>query len=187
MIYYNYTFLYFTHTGISFNYFLQQTFIWALLHAVFLFWGVNFPYSYRHLRISGRIRHAHIISVLLALILPLPGALAPLKDGFLTTPNPPVFCIGRNIDFVFYFTALPLSFVGGAISCLFALTSWKIFKVGRLNRAGWGGTVIIRWTPPISAHSLLGGGLNRQNDLFYKALCKWLGNGCHVNKQFSHC
>ena len=118
--------------GISFTYFYQQTFVWAAIHAVFLFWAVNFPFSYRQqLHLSMRIRYAHAISILLALILPLPGSLIQLKDGFVNTQNPPNFCIGRNLNYIFYFTIIPLSLLVGITSCLFAITSWKIFKVNR--------------------------------------------------------
>lgn len=89
--------------------------------------GSNIPYQlYRNLYASGKMCYAHIISILVALVLPLPGALAPLMDGFLNTQNPPVFCIRHCIDFVYYFTALPLSIIVAVTSCLFALTSWKI-------------------------------------------------------------
>ena len=96
--------------------------MWAVLHAVFLFWGVSFPFSYRQLRISGRIHYAYIISVLLALTLPLPSALIPLKDGYLNFRNPALSCVGRNVDYSYYILVLPLSIVLGVTSCLLVLT-----------------------------------------------------------------
>ena len=121
-----------TISGTVFHYCLQQVCLWALLHAVFLFWGVAFPFSYRQLRVTKRIRYAHVISVLLAVILPLPGALVPLKDGFVSTRNPTLTCVGRNTDHVYYTLILPLSIVIGISSYLLLLTTWTILKVCNL-------------------------------------------------------
>ncbi len=102
-----------------------------MFHAIFLFWAVKFPFSYRQLRISGRIRYAHVISVLLALIIPLPGALFYLKSGFLSPRNPPLICFGAGTDHGYYTFTLPISISLGSTSCLLMLTFWKIFKVGK--------------------------------------------------------
>ncbi len=103
--------------------------MWAVLHAVFLFWGVKFPFSYRQLRVQKRIRYAHIISVILAVVVPLPGALIHLKDGYVS-PNPPAnACAGRNLDFTYYTFVLPISVMIGTTSCLLVLILWTIFKV----------------------------------------------------------
>ena len=112
--------------GIVFFYCIEQLCVWTLLHAIFLFWAVNFPFSYRQLRISRRMRYAHVISVLLGLIIPLPGPLLFLKDGYVGAFE---FCSGRNAVLVHGMFAIPLSiFVGIAISLLM-LTLWSIFKV----------------------------------------------------------
>ena len=118
------------HTaGVLFNYCILQILMWAVVHAIFLFWAVHYPFSYRLLRVSGKMRYAHIISVLLALIIPLPGALIPLKDGFITTRNPTLVCVGRNVGFTFYTLILPLSIIIGITLCLLLFTFWTLFKV----------------------------------------------------------
>lgn len=81
------------------------------------------------MRLSGKARKAHIISVLVALTVPLIGALAPLKDGFLSSRNPTLTCIARNADYVYYFLVLPCSIVLGLASCLMVVNIWVIFKV----------------------------------------------------------
>ena len=107
----------------------MQVCAWAVLHSFFLFWGVAFPFSYRQLRIQKKIRYAHIISVILALIIPLPSALIPLKDGY-TFARAPVFaCVGRNLDITYYTFLIPISILIGMTSCLMVLILWKIFKV----------------------------------------------------------
>ena len=110
-------------------YCLEQISIWAALRAVFLFWAVKFPFSYRNLLSSGRIRYAHIISVLLAVIIPLPSALVFLKDGFLNNRNPGIVCIGRNIDHIYYLLILPISIFDAVTSCLLLLIFWIVLKV----------------------------------------------------------
>ena len=118
-----------------YNYCIEQFCVWSMFHAAFLFWSVNFPFSYRQLRISGRIHYAHIISVLLALTLPLPGALVHLKDGYLIAFNfnPTIFCAGRNADYNYHTFYLPLSVFLCVTSCLLVLTCWTLFKVGKYN------------------------------------------------------
>lgn len=111
------------------TYCLYQSCVWATLYAVILFWGVAFPFSYRQLKISGRIRYAHVISILLALILPLTSALIPLKNGFVSTRNPTIACVGRSTDLLYYTFILPLSIFLGITSFLHMLTFWIIFKV----------------------------------------------------------
>ena len=112
-----------------FYYTILQAFIWAFLHAFFLFWGVYFPFSYRKLQMSGQLRYAHLASVLLALVVPLLPALLPLKDGFLNTRNPTLVCLGRNSAYTYFLFVLPLSIMCCSIACFMILTFWKIFNV----------------------------------------------------------
>lgn len=83
------------HTGIIYYYGYGQMTVLTFLNATFVFWGVAFPFSYRQLHESGRIRYAHIIGVLLALTLPL-GELVLLKHGLSSVRNPKIYCVGRN-------------------------------------------------------------------------------------------
>ena len=103
--------------------------MWAFLHGIFLFWAVVFPFNYRQLRISGRIRYAHIISVVLAVVVPLPAALVHLKDGHIAFITPALLCQGRNRDYTYYTLVLPLSIIMCITSCLLVVIIWTIFKV----------------------------------------------------------
>ena len=78
---------------------------------------------------SVNIRYAHVISVLVALVLPLIGALIHLKDGFISTRNPTLICIGRNTDYIYYMLVLPLSFIIGTAAYLLMYSAWILFKV----------------------------------------------------------
>ena len=122
-----------------FTYCSEQITIWGGLHAVFLFWGVRYPFSYRQLKISGRIRYAHIISVILAVVVPLPAALVHLKDGYIITANPTLVCAGRNTDFLYYTFILPISVVLVIATCLLVFMCWAIFKASWLAMWIWVG------------------------------------------------
>ncbi len=122
------------HAGVTFYYSIEQMCIWAVLHAAFLFWAIYFPFSYRRLQMSGKMRYAHIISVLLALILPLLGALIPLKEGHIIGRNPSYTCFGRNSNYTFYTFILPVSISMAVTLSLLMLTFLMIFKVGRLSQ-----------------------------------------------------
>lgn len=115
--------------GFVFNYCLEQVSIWAVLHATFLFWGVRFPFSYRQLKVRNKVRSAHIISVLLAVVVPLPAGLIHLRDGFVFTSNPSNGCTGRNLDLTFYTTVIPVSIIVGITACLLVVVLWILFKV----------------------------------------------------------
>ena len=120
--------------GCVFYYCLEQISVWGFLHTVFLFWAVVFPFNYRQLRISGRMRYAHIISVVLAVVIPLPAALVHLKDGHIARYTPTLLCPGRNEDYTYYTLILPVSIVVCIASCLLVVITWTIFKVDdRLN------------------------------------------------------
>ena len=115
--------------GFVFMYALQQICIWGGIHAGFLFWVLKYPFSYRTFKLTNRIRYAHVISVLLAVVLPLPGALIHLKGGFVVTGNPALVCAGRNTDYTYYTFILPLSVILAVTTCLLVLIFSIILKV----------------------------------------------------------
>ena len=115
--------------GLAYSYCLEQASVWAFLHGIFLFWAVVLPFNYRQLRISGRIRYAHIISVVLAVIIPLPAALVHLKDGHIAYYTPTLLCQARNRDYGYYTFVLPVSIIMCITSCLLVVIIWTIFKV----------------------------------------------------------
>ena len=119
----------FLRLGFLFTYGLEQLSMWGLLHAVFLFYAVVFPFSYRRLKLSGRIRYAHIFCVVLALVIPLPAALIHLKDGHNSIYTPTLVCAGRNTDYTYYTFVLPLSIILCVTSCLLVGIIWTIFNV----------------------------------------------------------
>ena len=103
--------------------------IWGGLHAGFLFWSIKYPFNYRMFKLAGRTRYAHIISVVLAVVVPLPLALAHLKSGFIITANPSLVCVGRNRDYTYYTFILPISIIVAITSNLLVLIFWTVLKV----------------------------------------------------------
>ena len=103
--------------------------MWAVLQAVFMFWSVAHPFSFRQLKITGNIRYAHIISILLALLIPLPSAFTQLAGGSVFVTSLVLPCLGLNTNYIYYTFILPISLllIGDAI--LLVLIVWILFKV----------------------------------------------------------
>ena len=115
-----------------FSYVLVQTSVWVVLDAVFLFWAIVAPFSYQHFKeFSEKIRIAHnvIISVLLGLLVPLPGALLPLVDGHTMLFSLTLYCSPTNSIYIYYTMTLPISIFGGISTILQIYTTWTLFKV----------------------------------------------------------
>ena len=107
---------------------MQYT-VWSVIHFIFMFWSIEFPFSYRQLKISGRIRYAHVGSVVLAILIPLPAGLIHLKDGYVDSLIPAIGCVGFRFDFNYYIMILPLSVLVAITTCLLVLIIWTLFKV----------------------------------------------------------
>jgi hypothetical protein len=117
------------HAGMVLLYTTVQFTLWGCLYSIFLFWGVRFPFHYRKIRVSGKMRYIHITSFVSAVVIPLPGSLIQLKDGFINISNPPRFCVGCNTDLFFLSYTIPTT-VFLAISCiLMVFVFWTILKV----------------------------------------------------------
>ena len=116
--------------GAAVNYSILHFAVWSLLQAVFLFWGVAYPLSFRQLKITGKIRYAHIISILLALLIPLPSAFTQLAGGSVFTTSLVLPCMGLNLDYIYYTFILPINFLQGGGLVLLVLIIWILFKVG---------------------------------------------------------
>ena len=118
------------HTGIVYSYALVQTGVWAVLDAVFFFWAIVAPFSYRQFKeFSGKVRIAHIISVLLGLLVPLPSALLPLVDGHTQYFSLVLYCTPASEKYTYYTLTLPLSIFAGISIFIEIYATWTLFKV----------------------------------------------------------
>ena len=113
-------------TGIVFFYSELQTCVWAVLDAMFFFWAIVSPFSFQQFKLSERIRKAHIISVLLGLLVPLPTPLIQLVYGY---TNDFILCVGYNSNFIYYTWLLPISIFIGITTFMQIYIIWTIFKV----------------------------------------------------------
>ena len=95
---------------------------------MFLFWAIVAPFSYQQLKLSGRIRIAHIISVLLGLLVPLPPPLMQLVHGY-TQYFSIKLCTGYSQDYVYYTWLLPIVISIGITTFMQIYIIWTIFKV----------------------------------------------------------
>ena len=120
-----------SHTiiGLASSYTIGQLCLLSVLHTMFLYWSVAFPFSYRQFKNSGRVRYTHVAIVVLAIVLPLPAPLVHLKDGYRTVGTPAITCVGSNLDYNFYALIIPVCITIGINTCLLILTMWTIFKV----------------------------------------------------------
>ena len=110
-------------------YTLIQLDIWTAAFCVFLFMSVRFPFAYRHLKMSGKMRYAHIILVLLGVIVPIPGPLiVQYTGGYIITTNPNLISAGRG-DTYFYLLVLPACMLVAIQVITMTLIFWTIFKV----------------------------------------------------------
>ena len=111
------------------NYCLLQITVWTILQAMFMFWSVAYPFRFRQLKITGNIRYAHIISILLALLIPLPSAFIQLVDGSVFVTSLVLPCLGRSVDYIYYTFILPdsLLIMCEVITLVFII--WILFKV----------------------------------------------------------
>ena len=113
-----------------FSYALVQTGVWAVLDAVFFFWAIVAPFSYRQFKeFSGKVRIAHIISVLLGLLVPLPSGLLFLVDGNTPSFSIVLYCAQADENYIYYTLTLPLSIFAGISTFIQIYTTWTIFKV----------------------------------------------------------
>ncbi len=100
-----------------------------MLYIIFLLLALSCPYTFRKLKVLGKIHYLHVASVVLAVLIPLPFGLAFLKDGFMALEYPTFFCFGRNPDHVYFALMLPMSVLLGIATILLFILFWILFKV----------------------------------------------------------
>ena len=115
-----------------------------MLHAVFLFASVAFPYQYNTLKNSSKMKYIHIGSVVVGLLFPLITVITPMINdavernrasddevfvgtlGFVLTVSPPAHCFGTDGKVTFYSFIIP-TIVITEIGAVFSI--WLINKV----------------------------------------------------------
>ena len=140
------------------NYCFVNIAVWGSLLAAFVYWSVGHPFSFRQLKVTGRIRYAHIISILLSLIIPLPSAFAPLIDGSVFTTSLVLPCLSLNADYVYSTFILPINILLGIQVVLLVLIIWILFKVRGTAHGGLSGNLV--WRRQVLLHVECGNSTN---------------------------
>ena len=102
------------------------------MYAFFLLWGVKYPFNFRYMKISGKMRYFHITAVILVLLLPLPSPFILLfLDGYMITITslPSVGAFGRNPDEFFYCFTIAATISLAITAILMEFVCWTVFQV----------------------------------------------------------
>ena len=124
-----YTFNSFSLAGITDFYVFSQISLWRMFHTLGLCWSIVFPFHYRRFKTEGRIKHIHVSTVVLGLVLPSIPALLPLIDGYVIIPGQHHFCTGSNVTIIFFIVVFPVSILVATSTTMLVIIFWKIFKV----------------------------------------------------------
>ena len=119
--------------GVILAYGLVQLVLWVTLHAISLCWGILFPFHFRRMKTDKKLKYIHIITVLVAVLLPMIPALLLLKDGYVIIDTPTTFCAGRSPVYTFYAEILPLSILLAITTSAFIIMLWIIMKVSYVD------------------------------------------------------
>eukprot|EP00731_Ephydatia_muelleri_P026477 Em0018g577a len=96
-------------TGSVYYYALLQLAIWWICHVAALFWKVKFPF---HAKAFNNVKFVHIMVVVVALLIPVaPVISAFVTGGFTMSSFPPVFCVTKNSNAVYFTLILPISLI----------------------------------------------------------------------------
>ncbi len=95
-------------TGAVFHYAYISAGIFWCTHIAGVLWGMMFPFHARGLQKKGHFKYLHIGMVVVAIVLPaIPAAVVIATGGSAAPFSPPFICVAKNIDVLFYTTALP--------------------------------------------------------------------------------
>ena len=122
--------MYIIFAGVILAYGLVQLVLWITFHAISLCWGILFPFHFRQMKLTKKLKYVHISTVLVALLLPIiPALLLLFKDGYVIIDTPTTFCAGRSLEYTFYALILPLSILLAITTSVFIIILWIIMKV----------------------------------------------------------
>ena len=115
----------------AFIYFVVQFDVLGTTQAFFLLWSVKYPVNFRYMKRTGKMRYAHIISVLIVLFGPLLGPFILLIDGYhiSVTDSPYLAAFGRNRDHFFIMFTVPACISLAATTILLDFMFWTILQV----------------------------------------------------------
>ena len=123
-----------THSGSVYCYALLQLAIWWICHVAALFWKVKFPF---HAKAFNNVKFVHILIVVAALLLPVaPVISAFVTGGFTMSSFPPLSCVTKNSNAVYFTLILPISLIVAIGTTLLILILATILKKVQYREAG---------------------------------------------------
>ena len=103
--------------------------LWTVFLAMSLMWMGTCPKSYARSKEAGHFRLLHILSIVVALMVPIVASLIQLEVGFRRVGFPPIVCLGRSESYLYYALSLPISVMGVAPSAGLVIIGWMLIKV----------------------------------------------------------
>ena len=108
---------------------MQIAVLW-LCHVSILFWNVRFPKYYLILKRLHKIKYIHLVSVLVAVVVPaIPVAVINGTDGFVNGRFPPLLCVPKDAHDAFFLLTLPISIMIATGVTLLIAVFWTLQKV----------------------------------------------------------
>ena len=127
------------HAGILYHYILIQVYVWWVLHAIFLFASIRFPYHFRKTKKSAKFKYLHIGCVVAGFVLPLIFVLIPVIQGstgndsglfgYVLVDTTTFNCFTLNSNIIFYTSVLPTLLLVELGIALLIISAWLIHKV----------------------------------------------------------
>ena len=109
--------------------FMQIAVLW-ILHVSVIFWNVRFPDQYMLLNRRHQVKYIHLVSVLVAIVVPvIPVAVIYGTGGFVNGRFPPLLCLPSNANAAFYSLVLPVSVLIASGVTLLLAVFWTLHKV----------------------------------------------------------
>lgn len=116
--------------GVFFSYASLQQILWVTFQSMGLLYMAALPRHFVQSERAGHLRLMHSVSVVTSSLVPVVPALIHLQgEGFRPVGMPPILCIGRNVEYLFYSLALPLSVFSVIPTVAGILTKWTLLKV----------------------------------------------------------
>ena len=125
--------------GFFSHYLVLQFHICWVLHATSLFVIIKFPYKFRSLKKSTKLKYIHISCVIAGLVIPLLCALIPMmhaaggnsvgRVGYVMITTDSLSCLPSDSNVVFYTSVLPSLLLVECGIALLIVTIWLIHKV----------------------------------------------------------
>ena len=115
--------------SVLFYCFMQIAVLW-ICHVSMIFWNVRFPDQYMLLNRRHQVKYIHLVSGLVAIVVPvIPVAAIFGTGGFVNARFPPLLCLPSNANAAFYSLVLPVSVLIASGVTLLLAVFWTLHKV----------------------------------------------------------